>query len=121
MLKFLRKTHVYILAVPLLLTYLGAASNQLVLIANHDTFPVMVNSSKAAKYSDPSAAPGMLDDTHCIMTDKTHLNLLADVIDLKGDGINSIGDLMLETGTWMWSIAPFLWGFAVIGALLRRE
>ena len=33
----------YLIAIPLLLTFMGAASNQAVLIANGDTFPVMVN------------------------------------------------------------------------------
>lgn len=44
MLNFLRKTALWILLLPVAIGGLGAASNQLVLIANHDKFPVMVNS-----------------------------------------------------------------------------
>ena len=36
----------YLIAIPLLATFLGAASNQAVLIANGDKFPVMYNNEK---------------------------------------------------------------------------
>jgi hypothetical protein len=45
MLNFLRKTALWILLLPVAIIGVGAASNQLVLIANHDKFPVMVNSA----------------------------------------------------------------------------
>lgn len=40
---FLKKNHVWLILAPVLLTILGAASNQAVLIANHGKFPVMLN------------------------------------------------------------------------------
>ena len=51
MFKFLRKTALWIVALPLLCFILGAASNQAVPIANHDKFPVMWNDYKINKYT----------------------------------------------------------------------
>ena len=132
MLKFLRKTYLYLLAVPLLFTFLGAASNQIVLIANHDTFPVMespatiqkirvaVHNAQGNPEIDPDSIPdidrGMLDETHCLMTEKTHLNFLADVFDLK-TATYSIGDFLLIAGDWSWTFAPFVFLFVVIRKL----
>ncbi len=128
MLKFLRKTYLYLLAVPLLFTFLGAASNQLVLIANHDTFPVMVNDQKLQEMATakaqnvfnlfrPDPAPKtedavMLDEVHCNMTSKTHLNALADIFDMK-DAIYSVGDFSLMLGDWLGQFAPAVFLFAV--------
>ena len=131
MLKFLRKTSLYILAVPVMLFMLGAASNQAVLWANHDKFPVMVNTLKErvmvaqaqANYKelaaeagiDPTLPAGMIDDTHCVMTDKTRLNWLADVFDFGS--IYSIGDFSLMLGEWLFGFAPFLFAFDVVRKL----
>lgn len=139
MFKFLRKTFLYILAVPVLITGIGIASNQLVLIANHDKFPVMINALKVSqiKHSQKHKAPesiiesilnpqpanepsvydpdGMLDDVHCVMTPDTHLNFLADVFDLGNT--YSVGDFLLMLGEWLSAFAPFVWAFAVIRKL----
>jgi hypothetical protein len=126
MLKFLTKTSLYILALPLLLTVLGAASNQIVLIANHDTFPVLLNEKKTEAATaeqkfvqSPVIKPQparedaeglvMLDDVHCVMTHETHLNDLADIFDLGN--IYSIGDFGLILGDYLWVFAPFLFVF----------
>ena len=128
--KFLRNTYLWLLAIPLLFIILGTASNQAVLIANNDTFPVQVNPVKLYMWSNggkdikivpkiPVIAPDgeiMMDSTHCVMTDNTNLNFLADVFDFHSQ-IVSIGDLSLELGEWMWSFAPFIWGFAVVRKL----
>ena len=132
MFAFLRKTSLYILTIPVLFTFLGAASNQLVLIENHDTFPVMVNDRKLAAMADhdkqsvetkfkPTPAEKQddtvyLDDVHVEMTSHTHLNFLADIFDMK-DAIYSIGDFMLILGDWLWAFAPFLFAFDVIRKL----
>ena len=133
MFKFLRKTSLYILATPLLFTFLGAASNQIVLIANHDTFPVMVNDKKLVEMTTPPKPAVqvvqafrstvtlkddavMLDDTHCVMTPDTHLNLLADIFDMK-DAIYSIGDFLLMLGEWLMAFAPFVFLFDVVKKL----
>jgi hypothetical protein len=115
-----KKYHLWILVLWLAPFFAGAASNQAVLIANHDTFPVLVNNTKLANVlgdedstSKSDASPVMLDDVHCVMTDKTRLNFLADVFDFGG-AIQSVGDLSLDFGAWFGAFAPFLWGFAVL-------
>jgi Family of unknown function (DUF5317) len=111
--KFLRVTMLWITLLPLACEAIGAASNQLVLIANHDKFPVMLNAQKTIKYEPDDF--GLIDDTHCVMTRETRLNFLADIFDFK-DGIYSVGDGLIELGTWGWTWAPFLWA----GLLLRK-
>lgn len=135
MFNFLRKTSLYILAVPVLFTLLGAASNQVVLIANHDSFPVMLNDKKLQEMTEPEEKPTniqfakpmpafeangtvMLDDVHCVMTHKTHLNALADIFDMK-DAIYSIGDFSLMLGDWFWAFAPFVFVFDVVRKLQK--
>ena len=127
MFSFLRRTSLYLLAIPVLFTFLGAASNQLVLLANHDTFPVMVNDKKLQEMTEPEEKPTgiqfakpmsafaaddavYLDDVHVAMTSHTHLNFLADVFNLH-DAIYSIGDFMLMLGEWFGVFAPFVFVF----------
>ena len=130
--SFLRKTSLYLLAVPALCFFLGAASNQAVLIANHDRFPVMLNDTKTAIFADklnseeiPSliyhsiVKDGMIDETHCLMTPQTHLNILADVFDLGS--IYSVGDFLLILADWLWAFMPFLFVFDVVRKLKARE
>lgn len=50
MFKWLRKTSLWIVAVPMICFLLGALSNQTVLVANHDRFPVMINGYKQNQY-----------------------------------------------------------------------
>jgi hypothetical protein len=137
MFKFLRRTSLYILAVPVLLWGLGALSNQVVLFANNDKFPVMWSTYKVAQYEnalvqkaksdsilDPDKVQtdqlaivaleqdGFLDDVHCVMTPETHLNLLADIFDLR-DATYSIGDFMLMLSEWSFAFLPFVFLFDV--------
>jgi hypothetical protein len=139
MLKFLRRTALYIVAVPLLLFFLGSASNQLVLNVNNDTFPVHISAAKVLKAETGetveliggaklvgdvlilSDGTQMLDYTHCVMTSKTHLNFLADVIDLKDQGIESVGDVLIDFGLWSGSFAPFIWATVVLFKLRDKE
>ena len=136
MFSFLRRTSLYLLAIPVLFTFLGAASNQLVLLANHDTFPVLVNAKKLQEMTEPREQKSinfnkpipafetgdtvMLDDVHCNMTSETHLNFLADVFDMK-DAIYSIGDFSLMLGEWFWAFAPFVFVFDVTRKLRKHE
>jgi len=57
----------------------------------------------------------MIDDSHCVMTSKTHLNFLADVFDFGS--IYSIGDFSLMLGEWLFGFAPFLFAFDVVRKL----
>lgn len=113
----MRKTFLWILLLPYVFIYFGAASNQLVLWANNDTFPVKVNIVKAQKMAPDAVKLDdgtiMLDDIHCMMTNKTHLNLLADNWDFH-DGIESVGDILIEWGYWLSGFCAFVWGFALI-------
>ena len=122
MFKFLRKTSLYILATPALFILLGTASNQLVLYANGDRFPVSVNIVKAHEMAPYAVqlpdGSVMLDDVHVVASKSTHLNLLADVFDLPS-GIESIGDLSLELGAWLWTFAPFVYITLVTTKLLE--
>lgn len=137
MFKFLKKTALWIVAVPMLCFFLGAASNQAVLAANHDKFPVMWNDAKVNLYrleatkaaeagnEDAEIAlalldHGYLDDTHCLMTKETHLNFLADWIDLKS-ATYSIGDLLLELGGRGMDYSPIVWVVVVLGRLRKKE
>ena len=136
--NFFKRTSLYILAIPVLFTFLGAASNQLVLVANHDSFPVMLNDKKLrdmtkkdeeqfikVQFLAPTPAYEandvvMLDEVHCNMTSKTHLNALADIFDLK-DAIYSIGDFMLMLGEWLGSFTFAIFVFDVVRKLRKHE
>jgi hypothetical protein len=138
MFKFLRKTSLYILAVPILIFGLGCFSNQVVLWANHDKFPVMWNAykiaseaaslEKATHSKDKDIArqaefdlyalenEGFIDDTHCVMTSHTHLNALADVVDLRA-ATYSVGDGLLYLGEWLMGFSIPVFFFDVIRKL----
>jgi hypothetical protein len=144
MFRFLRKTSLYILALPLLFTALGIASNQAVLAANHDKFPVQWNDYKVSAYAvqldeeskatnekgEPTAAAkqahfnlvaldnGYLDETHCLMTSETHLNFLADYLDFH-TATYSPGDAFIELGEWLGVFSLPVWFFAVVQKLRK--
>jgi Family of unknown function (DUF5317) len=116
--QFLRITAIWILLLPVVLGLLGAASNQLVLIANHGKFPVMYNAAITAR-ALALFPDGQLDEVHCLMTSETHLNFLADIFNLH-TAIFSIGDFFLMLGDWMWAFCPFIWLFEVCRRLHDR-
>lgn len=99
---------------PYLVFGVGAGSNQLVLIANHDKFPVMLNEAGRVHFNPD--ANGLLDKTHCVMTPDTHLNALADIFDLH-DGWYSIGDFLLMLSDWLSGFCVFVWIALVIQKL----
>ena len=123
--RFLCSSFLWILLAPYIVTGLGAASNQAVLIANHDKFPVMVNAVKLDEFSGPkidivtvlTGTPSAekpkptdatyIDDIHIVMTSDTHLNALADIFDFHS-AIYSIGDFGLMLGEWMSGFCPFV-------------
>jgi hypothetical protein len=137
--KFVRSSCLWLLLSGWAIYGLGAASNQAVLIANHDKFPVMLNAKKlnqilskdaesdiekifGVSVQSPLPTPdpdGMIDDTHCAMTKYTHLNALADVFDVGS--IYSIGDFMLYTGKWLNTWVPFAWFLLICKKLWDEE
>ena len=128
------KAKLYILALPLLLIFIGAAMNQAVIAANHDKFPVMLNEHRAAKFIQnhkecflglvcvdvQASDDGMLDEVHCLMTPSTHLNFLADWIDLH-HGMYSPGDLLLMLGDYLLDYAPLVWALLMIQLALTGQ
>ena len=59
-----------------------------------------------------------LDPTHIVMTNQTHLNLLADIFDSK-DGIYSIGDGLLALGDWLSAFCVYVWIVLVVRKIWR--
>jgi hypothetical protein len=114
---FLRVTFIWILLIPYALHITGAILNDLVMFANGGRFPVMYNPARQWNRAD---ANGMLDKTHCIMTSKTHLNLLADVIDRNEQGISSIGDILIDAGETFSSSCTVIW-FTIVVLRLKDD
>jgi len=123
--KLLRSSLLWVLLAPYGIFGLGVASNQLVLIANHDAFPVMVNPVKLAALLPegvvilPQGQSQMIDEVHETMTPSTHLNILADIFDLGS--IYSLGDFGIMLGQWLMSWTPLVWGTLVIKKLYDKE
>ena len=141
MLKFLRKTALWIVLSPIVVGFFGAGLNQAVLVANHDQFPVMWSDAKVYEYKlflenkaqsedeDTNRKAqillveldhGYLDDTHVLMTPQTHLNFLADWIDLK-DATYSIGDALIELAEWASVYTALIWLVVVVQKLRKQE
>jgi len=141
MFKLLQKVPYWqLIAVPLLLLFIGAASNQAVLIANGDKFPVLINQEQIVQACTPAVdkspfdsmplvTPSVdintcanggefLDDSHVIMTSKSHLNILADIFDFH-DATYSIGDLLMMLGSWMRGWSFVAWVVLVIRKFLE--
>ena len=112
-LAYVRASFLWLLLLPFALQFGGAASNEAVLIANYDTFPVMVNPVKLGDLlpDGVNVQPGqsqMIDDVHCTMTADTHLNALADIFDTR-NAIYSIGDFMLIAGEQSETFCVLFW------------
>jgi hypothetical protein len=133
--RFLTVTYLWILLIPYPFIVLGNVSNQAVLYANNDTFPVRTNETRVflALKSDPDLlqlnidmhtadpdSPVMLDIMHCVMTKKTHLNLLADNFDFHTETV-SIGDLLINFGYWLASFTPYLFAAFAIRRLVDNN
>jgi hypothetical protein len=87
-------------------------------------FPVRINAAKAPDFTAPGfpkTLPDgtvMTDPTHCIMTSKTHLNWLGDVLDFH-DSIESVGDELIELGTWLNTFCLYVWLAIIIDRRCR--
>ena len=137
--KLLTFAHLWILVLPWFLSFTGALSNQLVLAANHDRFPVLLNEHKLRDFENAESErneirdirsllgdsvqqldDGMLDDVHCVMTDQTHLNFLADWIDLHTETC-SPGDLLLNIGDYLGTYSFWVWFALVLSDIQRKN
>src|ERR1700679_1871156 len=135
-----RGLYASLILVPLLILGLGIFSNQLVLFANHDRFPVMLNQTKLSRFVEKEDKPtlpfgfdsriryeesattpidlgpeGMIDLVHCVMVPDSRLKPLADVWDL-GSTIFSVGDFMIMLGSWLLNFTPIMW----LALILRK-
>ena len=133
--RMLTVTFLWVLALPVALIIAGAASNQVAMISNGGSMPVLVNATRLARFEHerkleeikaavdgtdlPPLADGMLDARHSVMTPDTHLKVLCDLFD--ADGIESIGDFAIELGMWGWVFAPYLWGALICLKILTYE
>jgi hypothetical protein len=113
-LAFCRVTYLWVILLPVSCIFIGAVSNQIAMIANHDAMPVLANS---IRFDGTQPDSGMMDKQHCVMTSDTHLNMLGDIFDFGRGGIESVGDLFLDFGEWLWTFAPYVWGVLVIRKL----
>lgn len=101
----MRRLLIAVLFLPLALGFLGDASNQLVIVANHGKFPVELNPVWTENQAPD--ADGMLDRVHCVMNDSTRLNILADIFN-RHTKIISIGDILQDFSV---DIQPYCFGF----------
>lgn len=111
----LLKAKLYILLAPFAITMTGAGMNQVVLYANGGKFPVMMNERIAHRQE---IQYGLMDDIHCLMTDRTHLNFLADYINLHVV-IMSPGDVLIELGEMIAAYSLVVWGTLVTLELVK--
>lgn len=148
--NLIRKALLWLLLLPYAVYCTGVASNKLVLLANNSTFPVRLNAAAVATIKaqhaealinlaavpadDPMKTQaehvatalqitedtGMLDKVHCIMSDRTHLNLLGDVFPLH-TGVFSIGDALINLAALTEYYVYFLWAILMVGKAARRE
>jgi Family of unknown function (DUF5317) len=122
--KYLRRfPYWYLLLVPILAIYLGAACNQAVFLANAGKFPVRMNAAWmdmkcSTKGMDPdeiadipssSCKVGgeMLDERHSIMGPNSNLKFLGDIFNLGN--MYSVGDGLIYLGSWLQTFCPFMW------------
>lgn len=133
--NFLRKfPYWYLVAIPVLTFCLGVASNQVVLVANHGKFPVMINEVTQEKFCTPSPdinpasiprnacekGGQFMDETHSVMGENSHLKVLSDIFPL-GKQVYSIGDGFIFLGDWMLSFGPAMWLGLTIRKLAARK
>jgi hypothetical protein len=101
--------------------------NEAVLLSNEQSFPVrlseveklQVENTPDATLTLPSGRV-LLDPVHCVMTDKTRLNWLADNFRTP-EGIESVGDGLLDLSKWTWGFVPFVWAYAVLSKLKKED
>lgn len=110
--NFIAGTFLWVLLAPAVLIILGGVSNQLVCIVNHNTMPVLMSEARA-RTTGTVEINGLqyLDARHSLMTPNSHLVILADIFE-HGE-IESIGDLGIDLGQWLWGYAPAIWGVLV--------
>ena len=110
------KAKLFVLTIPFMFSVAGGAMNQAVLIANGGKFPVMLNENvvKLDKIDGE-----YLDEIHCLMSDKTKLNFLADIFDTHVRVI-SPGDILIELGDLLLTYSFTVWATLVVVELNKQ-
>lgn len=114
-LSLILATRLYLLAISPVVTFTGAAMNQVVLVANDGKFPVMISDRGAKEFGFKE--DGMSDMWHTRMTKDTHFNWLADYINLQ-TVILSPGDLLISLGESL-SFLTIVWMTLIISDRVR--
>ncbi len=96
----------YLLLVPICLYYLGGFFNVGTMAINHGQMPVLIPQSLLT----PDLT---LDDTHSIMSAKTHLKFFCDWINV-GDGIASPGDILIWLSESIMRPCAAIWAALII-------
>jgi len=103
MMNFLRKTALWIPLLPVAIFGAGAASNQVVLIANHDKFPVIENSANTqrielAQYQEYQEDVAVVNDPAATPADKQEAAKEAETIQIMHDAgmLDSVHCLMTK-------------------------
>lgn len=104
--KFWKIPYWQLLVLPLLCYSLGFTSNKVVKAFNHNQMPVLWYGDCTKDINEEILAP-----THQCMTKSTHLNFLADWIDIKV-GFESLGDVLLDLFDMTFS--PFLFTWVIL-------
>jgi hypothetical protein len=113
--RFFLNTFLWLLLIPIGMQFCGVLSNQTVRWANHGTFPVYINQALKEEMETSGRLflsnddHLMIDQLHCVMTDQTHLNFMADVF-LEGTDYVSIGDILQSYGKDLSPWILIIWG-----------
>jgi hypothetical protein len=127
MLKFLRKSKLYLFAIPFLLWTLGAGMNQIAINANHDSMPVLYNAGNVRAfvhvdegYPIESQGEMLTDGIHSVLTSESRFYILCDIIDFHNVKY-SLGDGVLFASRWLESVIPYVWGLALYAEVRKKE
>lgn len=146
-----KKTFLPVIGVPLLMLVSGIFSNEMVLVTNQASFPVMLNSADIKVLQKNADEQEQWNNDQFILPDNfsvlnTSVNVQRDEIGpggmidrvhrvMKhsdhfkfladwirlGDGIYSPGDMFIMLGSFFWGFAPIVWGTLAIRKLTEKQ
>jgi hypothetical protein len=111
---FQRVPNKALLIAPQLFFWVGAALNQLVLVANNGQMPVLFPGGCNADIRE-----GLAGSVHTCLESATHLKFLIDFINLGRMGIWSLGDVLITIGDAL--SGPLFWCWLTLALLATRS
>lgn len=114
------KARLWIIALPYALVFFGAAINQLAIIANHDSMPVLASGYKVKEHASEIMPDGEFNSRHQLMTPSTRLNFLGDIFDFESE-TDSLGDLFIQLGQYLNPFAYLLWGVLMVQDKVKSD